>query len=115
MSNLDLLLQRNKEFAAQQSAAGALMPSLAKATPNLKAFILSCVDMRVDPAHILGIKPGEAIVLRNVGGRVTPVLVEQLGLLARVGQLGGTVAGGGGEFHLIVIQHTDCGMAHLAS
>lgn len=115
MSNLDLLLQRNKEFAAQQSAAGALMPSLAKATPNLKAFILSCVDMRVDPAHILGIKPGEAIVLRNVGGRVTPVLVEQLGLLARVGQLGGTVAGGGGEFHLIVIQHTDCGMGRLAS
>jgi carbonic anhydrase len=63
---------------------------------------------------VLGIKPGEALVLRNIGGRVTQGLVEQLGLLRRVGQITGQVPGGGGEFHLIVLHHTDCGITRLA-
>src|SRR5271165_3506771 len=115
MSNLDSMLERNKDFAAQQSAAGTLMPSLPRATPNVKAIIIGCADMRVDPAHILGIKPGEALVLRNIGGRITPALVEQLGLLGRIGQVAGATPGGGGEFHLIVLQHTDCGITRLAN
>ena len=114
MNNLDHLLQRNKEFAAQQSAAGTLMPSLPRALPKLKAVIIGCADMRVDPAHVLGTKPGEAVVLRNIGGRITPGLLEQLGLLGRIGEVAGEIAGGGGEFHIIVLQHTDCGMARLA-
>jgi carbonic anhydrase len=113
MSNLDHLLQRNKEFAAQQSAAGALMPSLSGAMPNVKAIIIGCADMRADPAHVLGTKPGEAVVLRNIGGRITPGLLEQLGLLGRIGAVAGEVPGGGGEFHVIVLQHTDCGMGRL--
>jgi carbonic anhydrase len=114
MNNLDHLLQRNKEFAVQQSAAGTLMPSLLRAMPKVKAFIIGCADMRVDPAHVLGIKPGEAVVLRNIGGRITPGLVEQLGLLGRIGQAAGEIPGGGGEFHIIVLQHTDCGITRLA-
>ena len=114
MSSLDSMLERNKDFAAQQSAAGTLMPSLPRAMPNVKAVIIGCADMRVDPAHVLGIKPGEAVVIRNIGGRITPVLLEELGLLGRIGQVAGTVAGGGGEFHLIVLQHTDCGITRLA-
>jgi len=113
MNILDSMLERNKLFAAQQSAAGTLMPSLAQATANIKAIIIGCVDMRVDPAHVLGIQPGEALVLRNIGGRITPGLLEQLGLLGRIGQVTGQVAGGGGEFHLIVLQHTDCGITRL--
>jgi carbonic anhydrase len=113
MSNLDYLLQRNKEFAAQQSAAGALMPSLPRAMPKVKAVIIGCADMRVDPAHVLGIKPGEAVVLRNIGGRITPGLLEELGLLGRIGEVAGEIPGGGGEFHLIVLQHTDCGITRL--
>ncbi|HXN73651.1 MAG TPA: carbonic anhydrase [Candidatus Acidoferrales bacterium] len=114
MNNLDHLLQRNKEFAVQQSTAGTLMPSLARAMPNVKAIIIGCADMRADPAHVLGTKPGEAVVLRNIGGRFTPGLLEQLGLLGRIGEVAGKVPGGGGEFHIIVLQHTDCGIARLA-
>jgi len=113
MNNLDELLQRNKEFATQQSAAGTLMPSLPRAMPNVKAIIIGCADMRVDPAHVLGIKPGEAVVLRNIGGRITPGLLEQLGLLGRIGEVAGEIPGGGGEFHIVVLQHTDCGMTRL--
>jgi carbonic anhydrase len=114
MNNFDGILERNKDFAAQQSAAGTLMPSLPRALPNVKAIIIGCADMRVDPAHILGIKPGEAVVMRNIGGRITPGLLEQMGLLGRIGELAKEIPGGGGEFHIIVLHHTDCGMTRLA-
>ena len=114
MNNLDAMLKRNKDFASQQSAAGTLMPSLPRSLPNVKAIIIGCADMRVDPAHVLGIKPGEAVVIRNIGGRITPRLLEQLSLLGRIGEVAGEVAGGGGEFHLIVLHHTDCGITRLA-
>jgi carbonic anhydrase len=113
MSTLDSLLERNKDFAAQQSAGGTLMPSLPRALPNVKAVIIGCADMRVDPAYVLGIKPGEAVVMRNIGGRITPSLLEQLALLGRIGEVAGEIPGGGGEFHLIILQHTDCGMTRL--
>jgi carbonic anhydrase len=113
MSNLDALMQRNKEFAAEQTAARTLMPSLADATHNVKACIIGCADMRVDPAALLKAKPGEALVLRNIGGRVTPAIIEQLGMLGRVGQVTGVAPHDGGEFHLIVLHHTDCGITRL--
>jgi carbonic anhydrase len=115
MSTLDSLLARNKDFATRQAGAGRLMPSLPRALPNVKAIVIGCADMRVDPAHILGIEPGEAVVIRNIGGRVTPGLLEQLGLLGRIGEVAKAIPGGGGEFHLIVLQHTDCGMTRLAN
>jgi carbonic anhydrase len=114
MNNFDELLKRNKHFAAQQSAAGTLMPSLPRAMPNVKAIIIGCADMRVDPAHLLGTKPGEAVVIRNIGGRINPGLLEQLGMLGRIGEVAGKVPGGGGEFHIIVLHHTDCGITRLA-
>ena len=113
MNSLDLMLQRNKNFAAQQSAVGTLMPSLPQALPNVKAIIIGCADMRVDPADVLGIKLGEAVVIRNIGGRLTPGLLEQLGLLGRIGEVAGKIPGGGGEFHIIVLHHTDCGITRL--
>ena len=114
MNNLDSMLERNKAFAAQQSAASTLMPSLPRALPNVKAVIIGCADMRVDPADLFGIKPGEAVVMRNIGGRITPGLLEELGLLGRIGEVAGEIPGGGGEFHIIVLQHTDCGITRLA-
>jgi carbonic anhydrase len=114
MNHFDCMLQRNKRFAAEQSGAGTLMPSLPRALPNVRAVIIGCADMRVDPAHVFGIKPGEAVVMRNIGGRITPGLLEQLGLLGRIGEVAGEIPGGGGDFHIIVLQHTDCGITRLA-
>lgn len=115
MSSFDSLLKRNKDFSAEQSAGGTLMPSLPRALPKVKAIIIGCADMRVDPAHVLGIKPGEAVVIRNIGGRITPGLLEQLQLLGRIGEVAEEIPGGGGEFHLIVMQHTDCGITRLVN
>ncbi len=114
MSTLDFMLERNKDFAVHQAARGTLMPSLPRALPNVKAIIIGCADMRVDPAYVLGIQPGEAVVMRNIGGRITPGLLEQLGLLGRIGEVAGEIPGNGGEFNIVVLQHTDCGITRLA-
>lgn len=90
------------------------MLSLPQALPDLKAIIIGCADMRVDPALIFGIKSGEAVVFRNIDGRVTPELLEQLGMLGRIGEVAGEIPGGGGEFHIVVLHHTDCGSTRLA-
>jgi carbonic anhydrase len=113
MSELDTMLERNKGFAARQSAAGILKP-LPRALLDVRAIIIGCADMRVDPAHVLGIELGEAVIMRNIGGRITPGLLEQLGMLGRIGEVAGSVPAGGGEFHLVVLQHTDCGITRLA-
>lgn len=62
------------------------------------------------------IEPGQAVVMRNIGSRVTPALLAQLGMLGRMGQVEGRLpgGGGGGEFHVILLQHTECGITRLA-
>jgi carbonic anhydrase len=103
MTALETLLARHAEFL--DSEFEPLPPP-----PSLSAVLLTCVDARVDPAHTLGLELGEAAVLRNVGGRVTPALVETLGLLAAVLEAGGPID----SLELILLQHTECGMAKLA-
>jgi carbonic anhydrase len=51
MNNLDVMLKRNKEYAGQESEPGAraVMP---QSLPQVKAVVIGCADMRVDPAHV---------------------------------------------------------------
>jgi carbonic anhydrase len=114
MNYIDTLLERNQSLAAQASAGGGPMPSLPEAMLHVKAMIIGCADMRVDPVHVLGIQSGEAVVIRNIGGRITPSALQELGLLGRIGEVARKAPGGGGEFHLIVLHHTDCGITRLA-
>jgi carbonic anhydrase len=54
--------------------------------PSGSLQVIGCVDPRVDPANVLGLKLGEAAVIRNVGGRVTPATLRTLAMLAKVVQ-----------------------------
>ncbi len=71
--------------------------------------MLTCADHRVDPAHVLGLKPGEAIVLRNAGGRVTADLLRNLVVLSTVAAVESIDA----TFEIVVMHHTDCGLSRL--
>ena len=105
MTTLDTLIERNQDFASHHFTKD--LPLL----PTLRAMIIGCVDPRVDPALLLGLKPGEAVVIRNIGGRITPGTLQTMGMLTRIAQSeGGNPAG---PFHLIILQHTQCGIAHL--
>lgn len=106
MSNTATLLDRNRQFASD-FAAGDL-PVL----PRMRTVVLTCGDARVDPAHILGLELGDAVVIRNNGGRVTPAVVAEIAALAfLVAKMDGAEPG---PFELIIMQHTQCGAERFA-
>jgi carbonic anhydrase len=105
MTVIDTYAERNAHFAAHH-------PSGLRLLPTSKTIIIGCVDPRVPPSHVLGVEVGEAAILRNVGGRVTPSLIRELKMLESVTAAGGGVLGPG--WNLVVLQHTDCGITRLA-
>ena len=109
MSNLAPLLQRNQAFASDPGARQG-MPRL-PFIPNLGLYIVTCLDCRVDPAQILGVRLGEALVQRNIGGRITPAVIRDI---AYAGYLVDSKAPEGPYFEVAIIHHTDCGSTLLA-
>ncbi len=103
--SIDTALTRNRAFAAAGGHQGAVV------FPRLRLFVITCLDPRVDPAHFLGLGLGDAVVLRNVGGRVTPEVINDV---AFIGQMTESVLGDGPLFEVAVIHHTQCGTGALA-
>ena len=106
MSNLELLKDRNRAFA--ETFAHGDMAAL----PKLGTMILTCIDARVDPAHVLGLELGDAVVFRNNGGRVTQAFQDELtALAALVSKLTGEEEA---SFAIVLMQHTKCGAQAFA-
>jgi carbonic anhydrase len=97
------LVQRNAAFAAGGAFNGLPFPT----DPALR--VIGCVDSRVDPRDVLGLRLGEAVVMRNIGGRVTPEALRSWRLLGRLGS-GQPPTGG----QLAILHHTDCGIRRRA-
>jgi carbonic anhydrase len=64
---------------------------------------------------VLGLDLGEALVMRNIGGRVTPAVLRSWGLLAKLGQSHPDDAAKTGPPDLAILHHTDCGIKQLAA
>jgi carbonic anhydrase len=102
------LTKRNADFAASAFTADL------RINPYGNMMVIGCVDPRVDPAYVLGLNNGEAAVIRNVGGRITPATLRTMLMLNKVGQA--NAAGRpAGVWNLVVLHHTDCGMTDLAA
>jgi carbonic anhydrase len=97
------LVSRNARFASRDRDA---LPAF----PRLRTLILTCADHRIDPAHTLDLELGDAVVLRNAGGRVVPAMLPMLELLTAAGVVDAEAEGG---YELVLMQHTECGMARL--
>ena len=107
MSTQAKFLNRNAQIA--ESFEHGEMPAI----PSMNTMVLTCVDARVDPAHVLGVDLGEAVVFRNNGGRVTPGFIDELAALsAMVKRMTG--ARQDPSFAVILMQHTNCGAQSLA-
>ncbi|MFZ0043122.1 MAG: carbonic anhydrase [Solirubrobacteraceae bacterium] len=104
-ANIDPALERNRAFAAAGGHQGAVV------FPNLRLFVITCLDPRVDPAHFLGLGLSDALVLRNVGGRVTPAVIDDVAFIA---QLAENMLPEGPLFEVAVIHHTQCATGALA-
>ncbi len=98
------LIDRNLEFANSFNQGDLTL------LPRLSILVLTCLDARVDPAHFFGLEMGEAVVMRNIGGRVTDEVIEQIAILR-----GLAVVAGGAGFEVAVVHHTDCGASRFAN
>lgn len=81
--------------AAAEQAEGAPAP------PALHTVVLTCMDARIDPQTLFGLRAGEVHVLRNAGGIVTEDVLRSLTISQR--KLG--------TRDVLVVQHSGCGLA----
>lgn len=105
MTTLATLLQRNSAFVQDRPASAGTMPT------DL-VYVICCVDPRVEPAAVFGVGLGDALVQRNPGGRVTDEVVEDVALLAFMGEFMGV---GTGTLDVAVVHHAQCGMGLLGT
>ncbi len=94
MSVIDEVIESNRAYARSFSLGHLPMP------PARKLAVVACMDARLTVEQLLGLKTGEAHIIRNAGGIVTEDALRSL-LISHY--LLGTA-----EF--MIINHTDCGM-----
>ena len=108
MTRMAPLLERNERFARTYTPV-PLGP------PTAQVLVVACLDHRADPAIILGLELGEAVVIRNAGGRVTQAVIDDIAYLAFLaGQLFGEQFFADSLFEVAVVHHTQCGTSFLA-
>lgn len=93
-SDFDDLLAANRDFARDFALSGF------DGVAHRGVALVTCMDSRIDPLGMLGLKPGDAKIFRNPGGRVTEQALEALVLgvhLLRVERI-------------LVVPHTRCAM-----
>lgn len=94
MAVTDDAIKSNESYAKNFNQGSLPMP------PAKKLAIVACMDARLTIEPMLGLKTGDAHIIRNAGGIVTEDALRSL-IISQ--QLLGT-----GE--VIIINHTDCGM-----
>jgi len=94
MSATDDLLRNNEAYAASFDKGDLPLP------PAKKLVVLACMDARLNPYGALGLKEGDAHVIRNAGGVVTDDEIRSLAISQRLL----------GTEEIILVHHTDCGM-----
>lgn len=93
-ADFDDLLVANRKFAAEFNLSGF------DGVAHAGVAIVTCMDSRIDPLRMLGLKPGDAKIFRNPGGRVTEAALEALVLGAHLLKVD----------RVLVIPHTRCAM-----
>src|SRR5881409_2131977 len=94
MSVTDELLANAERYAEAFDSGGLPMP------PARRVAVLACMDARLNPYGLLGLREGDAHVIRNAGGVVTDDEIRSLAISQRLL----------GTEEIILIHHTDCGM-----
>jgi carbonic anhydrase len=88
----DDLIEANRRYREHFHDSGA------HGTAKRGLAVLTCIDSRIDPLAMLGLRAGDAKIVRNAGARVTDDALRSLVLATNL--LGVT--------RVCVMQHTDC-------
>jgi carbonic anhydrase len=97
MGGFDDVLKANAEYAAGFADSGLA----GRAARGLA--VVTCMDSRISPLQMLGLKPGDAKILRNAGGRVTDDVLRTLVLAVHLL----------GVDRVLLVAHTDCRMTKV--
>jgi carbonic anhydrase len=97
MNVVDELVANNRAFAASRPDRHL------DVRPSRGLAIVTCMDSRLDVFSALGLRDGEAHILRNAGGVITDDVIRSLAVSQR--RLG--------TREVMLIHHTDCGMQAL--
>jgi carbonic anhydrase len=92
--NINELLRNNGAYAEKHGRVHL------DVEPSRKLSVVTCMDSRMDVFEILGLRNGEAHVIRNAGGVITDDVIRSLCLSQRVL----------GTAEIVLIHHTDCGL-----
>ena len=95
MGDFDDLLSANAAYAADFALTGF------DGVAHAGVAIVTCMDSRIDPLNMLGLKAGDAKIFRNPGGRITPQALEALVLGAHLLNVQ----------RILIIPHTRCAMS----
>ena len=95
VGDFDDLIAANKTFAESFDLAGF------DGVAHAGVAIVTCMDSRIDPLRMVGLKPGDAKIFRNPGGRVTSAALEALVLGVHLL----------GVERILIVPHTRCAMA----
>jgi carbonic anhydrase len=90
----DELVSANQDFAGRFDKRDLPMP------PARQVAVLTCMDARLHPESFLGLRVGDAHVIRNAGGRASDDAIRSLVISQRLLS----------TKEVVVIHHTDCGM-----
>jgi carbonic anhydrase len=93
-------LLQNAQWYAESFAARSL-----SGEPALHVAVVACMDARLDPRGLLGLRDGDAHVIRNAGGVVTPDVIRSLTISQRLL----------GTEEIVLIHHTRCGMLAITN
>jgi carbonic anhydrase len=88
-------------FAANNEFAKNFQPHQLTGRAIKGLAIVTCMDSRIDPLKIVGMKAGDAKILRNAGARVTEDVLRTLILATHLLNVS----------RVLVMPHTDCRMA----
>jgi carbonic anhydrase len=94
MSATDELLENARRYADGFDKGGLPLP------PAKHVAVVACMDARLNPYGLLGLVEGDAHVIRNAGGVITPDELRSLAISQRLL----------GTREIVLIHHTDCGM-----
>jgi len=94
VSATDQLLENAQSYAAGFDKGDLPLP------PGRRVAIVACMDARLNPYALLGLREGDAHIIRNAGGAVTPDVIRSLSISQRLL----------GTEEIVLIHHTGCGM-----
>ncbi|HEX4223006.1 MAG TPA: carbonic anhydrase [Pseudonocardiaceae bacterium] len=107
-SNFTDYLRHNEQFA--DNGGMREVPEI-PFIPFKQVYLITCLDPRVEPSAVLGTKLGEAIIARNIGGRVTPSVINDLAWICYLHE---NKTPDADWFEVAIMHHTDCGSSLFA-